>query len=237
MMAMSLPLALKPLCAKTCAALLVLAPLGSLAQETSVDPGVNRAYQGADYGRWKAAFETEGREVFEHRHAIIEMLSIAPGMAVADVGAGTGAFSVLLARKVGPRGTAIAQDITPAFVHGIAARARDEDLPQLRALLGTEKNALLPSAALDLVFTCDTYHHFEYPQAMLASLRDALKPGGRLVVIDYQRIPGRSSPWVRGHVRAGRETVIAEVETAGFELLRTHDGLLRENYFLEFRRR
>lgn len=204
-------------------------------QDHSLSPGVNQAYRSADFARWQATFESEGREVFERREAIVAALDLRPGMAVADVGAGTGAFSVLLAAKVGQEGRVIAQDVAPEFVRGIEARARRENLPQLQALLGGERDARLPEAGVDLVFTCDTYHHFEYPQAMLASLRQALKPGGRLVVIDYERIPGRSSAWVLGHVRAGRETVIAEVEAAGFQLLRSHP-LLRDNFFLEFRR-
>jgi ubiquinone/menaquinone biosynthesis C-methylase UbiE len=217
-------------------AVLVLLALPASGQDVSVSPGVNRAYHGADYARWQSAFETEGREVFEQRDRIIDTLAITPGMTVADVGAGTGAFSVLLARKVGAGGTAIAQDVTPEFIRGIAARAKEQKLPQLKTVLGAYKDARLPAGVVDLVFTCDTYHHFEYPQAMLASLHAALKPGGRLIVIDYQRIPGSSSPWVLGHVRAGRDTVVAEIEAAGFALLRSHD-FLRENYFLEFTRR
>ena len=103
-------------------------------------------------------------------------------------------------------------------------------------VLATDRSSQLPAASVDRIFICDTYHHFEYPQAMLSTLHAALKPGGRLVVIDYERIAGRSSSWILGHVRAGRATVIAEVEAAGFALLRSHD-FLRENYFLEFRRR
>jgi ubiquinone/menaquinone biosynthesis C-methylase UbiE len=208
----------------------------ALAQESSVKPGINQAYRGADYARWQASFETEGREVFEQRQRIIDALGIQSGMVVADVGAGTGAFSLPLARKVGAGGTVIAQDVAPEFIRGIEARARTEGLAQLRTVLGGERDARLPAGGVDLVFTSDTYHHFEYPQAMLASLHAALKSGGRLVVIDYERIPGRSSPWILGHVRAGRETVIAEIEAAGFGLLRSHD-FMRENYFLEFRRR
>lgn len=217
-------------------ALAWLAVSAALAQESSVKPGINQAYRGADYARWQSSFESEGREVFEQRQRIIDALGIRPGMVVADVGAGTGAFSLPLARKVGAGGTVIAQDVTPEFIRGIELRARGEGLTHLRTVLGGERDARLPVNGVDLVFTCDTYHHFEYPQAMLASLHAALKPGGRLVVIDYERIPGRSSPWILGHVRAGRETVIAEIEAAGFGLLRSHD-FLRENYFLEFRRR
>lgn len=216
-------------------ALTWFAASAALAQEVSVKPGINQAYQGADYARWQAAFETEGREVFVQRLRIVDALGIRPGMVVADVGAGTGAFSLPLARKVGAVGTVIAQDVTPEFINGIEARSRGAGLAQVRTVLGGERDAHLPAGGVDLVFTSDTYHHVEYPQAMLASLHTALKSGGRLVVIDYERVPGRSSPWILGHVRAGRETVIAEIEAAGFMLLRSHD-FLRENYFLEFRR-
>lgn len=203
------------------------------AQEQSVRPGINRGYEGADFARWQGMFESEGREVYEHRHAILAALDIRPDMTVADVGAGTGAFILLFASKVGAGGTAIAQDITPEFLEGIAERARRAGLDQVRTVRGDARDARLPANALDLVFTSDVYHHFEYPQDMLASLHRALKPGGRLVIIDYERIPGVSPPWILGHVRAGRGTVIAEVEAAGFRLAKTH-ALMRENYFLEF---
>jgi ubiquinone/menaquinone biosynthesis C-methylase UbiE len=212
---------------------LMVSAVLAVAQDTSVQPGINRAYDGADYQRWQGMFETEGREVFEKREAIIAALDIRPGMGIADVGAGTGAFSFPLARKVGITGKVIAQDISPEFLRGIEARVRKENLPQLHSLLGAEKEARLAPSSVDMVFTCDTYHHFEYPQAMLASLHQALRPSGRLIVIDYERLPGRSSPWVLGHVRAGRETVVTEIEAAGFKLLRSHQ-FLRENFFIEF---
>lgn len=214
----------------------LLVCLLALAQEHSVAPGINRAYEHPDYARWQATFESEGREIFVQRHAIVEALKLEPGMVVADVGAGTGVLSLLFAQRVGAGGSVIAQDIAPEFLRGIEARARMDGLAQLRTVLGGENDARLPANGVDLVFTSDVYHHFEYPQAMLASLHRALKPGGRLVVIDYEKIPGRSSPWVMGHVRANRETVVAEITAAGFELARSHD-FLHENYFLEFRRR
>ncbi len=208
--------------------------LGLPAQaEQSVRPGINRSYMETDYGLWQGIFETEGREVYAHRQRIVDALALAPGMAVADVGAGTGVFSVLMAKRVGPGGRVIAQDIAPDFVAGIARRAQAEGLSQLTPLQGTERDARLPANTFDLIFTSDTYHHFEYPQSMLASLWTALKPGGRLIVIDYERIPGRSSPWVLGHVRAGKETVVREIVAAGFRPLRSHDFMV-ENYFLEF---
>ncbi|MDP1524782.1 MAG: methyltransferase domain-containing protein [Rhodocyclaceae bacterium] len=215
--------------------LIILLPALAGAQERSISPGVNRAYENPEYARWQVAFETEGREIFEQRHAIVDALAIKPGMVIADVGAGTGVLSLLFAQKVGAGGTAIAQDIVPEFLRGIEDRARKAGLSQVRTLLGGEKDARLLAGSVDLIFTSDTYHHFEYPQAMLASLRSALKPGGRLIVIDYEKIPGRSSSWVMSHVRANRETVIAEITAAGFHLDRTHD-FLQDNYFLEFRK-
>ncbi len=216
---------------------LLLAWLPDLAdaQEHSLSPGINRYYQNPDYLQWQATFESEGREIYEQRQGIVEALRLKPGMVVADVGAGTGALSLLFAEKVGAGGTVIAQDIAPEFLRGIEERARKSGLAQVRTVLGGNKDTHLAANSIDLVFTSDTYHHFEYPQAMLASIHAALKPGGRLIVIDYEKIPGRSSPWVLGHVRADRATVITEITAAGFVLERTH-AFLRENYFLEFRK-
>jgi ubiquinone/menaquinone biosynthesis C-methylase UbiE len=207
----------------------------ALAQDRSLRPGINSYYQNPNFEQWQQMFETEGREVYDRRREIVAALGIRPGMTVADVGAGTGVFSMLFAHEVGVLGTVLAQDIAPGFVRGIEVRAGREKLINVRTVLGDEKEARLPPGSVDLVFVCDTYHHFEYPQAMLASLRAALKPQGRLAVIDYEKIPGQSGGWVMGHVRAGRDTAIAEIEAAGFRLVRTH-SLLRDNYFLEFAR-
>lgn len=84
---------------------------------------------------------------------------------------------------------------------------------------------------------CDTYHHFEYPRATLASIRRALRPGGRLVVIDFERIPGKTRPWLLSHVRAGKAVFRGEVEKAGFAFVREAEiEGFRENYFLLFRK-
>ena len=84
---------------------------------------------------------------------------------------------------------------------------------------------------------CDTYHHFEYPHSTLASLHQAIRPGGSLVVIDFERIPGESRDWVLEHVRAGKDVFTREIEAAGFELVEqvAIEGL-KENYVLRFRR-
>ena len=90
--------------------------------------------------------------------------------------------------------------------------------------------------AVDIVFTCDTYHHFEYPAATLASIRRALKPGGSFVVVDFERVPGKTRQWLLDHVRCGKEQVIREVSEAGFTLEAEVPLGFTENYFLRFRR-
>ncbi|QEG40970.1 class I SAM-dependent methyltransferase [Roseimaritima ulvae] len=102
-------------------------------------------------------------------------------------------------------------------------------------MLGTDTSIRLPLESVDLVFVCDTYHHFEQPSETLASIYRALKPGGRLVVIDFDRIPGVSRGWLLGHVRAGKDGFRDEIEAAGFEFDDEVDVEgFEENYLLRF---
>ena len=96
--------------------------------------------------------------------------------------------------------------------------------------------AKLPPASVDLVFICDTYHHFEFPHKTMSSIAKALKPGGRVALLDFERVEGKSSDWILGHVRAGKEVFSKEIEEAGFELVEELD-LFEENYFLVFRKK
>jgi predicted methyltransferase len=216
-------------------ALLAAGAAQAMAQARSVHPGINSPYEHPDFARSVRMFESEGREVYDRRGEIVAALGLKPGMRVADVGAGTGLFVRLLSPAVGPQGRVYAVDIAPEFVHNIVRLAREEKLSNVEAILGGAHDARLPPGSVDLVFTSDTYHHFEYPQDMLASIHRALSPGGTLVVVDYQRIAGVSGAWILDHVRAGKETVIAEIEAAGFKLVEDRP-LLRDNYFLRFRR-
>jgi SAM-dependent methyltransferase len=200
-----------------------------------VSPHLNAYYLDADYERWKAVFERPGREIFDQRHRILRESGVRTGMRVADIGAGTGLFTLLFARSVGPAGRVYAVDISPVFVQNILRRVEQERLGNVEGIVNTARAAGLAAGSIDLAFVCDTYHHFEYPAAMLRSIATALRPDGELVVIDFRRIPGVSRPWILGHVRAGRSEVAAEIEQAGFERVASED-FLRENYFLRFRK-
>lgn len=217
--------------------LLVIAvcPAPAWSQAQSVRPGINEYYQDPDFQVWVQRFESAGREVYDQRHAIVSALGLRPGMSVADIGAGTGLFTLLFAPLVGPEGRVYAVDISKVFITNVARRAREQGDVNVQTLVGTQHDTKLPAASVDIAFICDTYHHFEYPQNMLASIHDAVKPGGSLVVIDYRKDPDVSSDWVMGHVRANQAAVIDEIQAAGFKLLDTRDWL-RDNYFLHFKR-
>jgi len=214
---------------------LVPGAVSVLAQVQSVAPGINRHYENADFSRWQRSFESPGREVFDRRLEILAATGVRPGMTVADIGAGTGLFTWLFAGEVGPGGKVYAEDISPEFSDAIRELAREKGLGNVEVILGSERDTRLPPTAVDLAFLSDTYHHFEYPESMLASIRAALKPGGTLVVIDFEKMPGESSAWILGHVRAPKDAVVREIEAAGFILLEDRK-FLRENYFLRFRR-
>jgi predicted methyltransferase len=87
---------------------------------------------------------------------------------------------------------------------------------------------------VDVAFICDTYHHFEFPHKTMTSLRKAMKPGGRVIVIDFRRVEGESTEWTMNHVRAGQEVFEAEITKAGFRSVNEVQGLLKENYLLVF---
>ena len=216
--------------------LLALVASLPLRAEQNVNPGINSGYVNPNVLQWRGVFERDGREIWDRRDDILRHLRLKPGDVIADVGAGTGFLTMLMAREVAPGGRVYAVDIAPNFIDAIEQRAKDKGLTNVIGVVNDQKSVRLPPNSVDLVFVSDTYHHFEYPQTTLASIAEALRPGGELVVVDFIRIPGISSPWVLGHVRAGEETFTSEIEAAGFEL-KERLGFMRTQYYLRFRKR
>jgi len=188
-----------------------------------------------DVEQWLKRFERPDREVYHQRERIVSAMHLHPGMRVADIGAGTGFFTLLFARAVGPRGRVYAVDISPGFLDYIQQRARKAGLTNIVTVRGSDRSVNLPKGSVDVAFICDTYHHFEQPQAMLTSIAQALKPGGALFLIEFHRIPGKSSQWILNHVRAGEEVFTREIEAAGFRKVESYD-LLKANYMIRFER-
>lgn len=209
------------------------------AEESSVKPGINDNFKAEDLdvGTFVERFEGESREVFANRARIVDAIGLRAGDDVVDVGAGTGAFLDALATAVGPDGTVYAIDIAPKFVERLAERAREEGHANVVARLCSENSVDLPADSVDVAFICDVYHHFEYPRNTMASLAHALRDGGEVVIVDFERIPGVSREWILGHVRAGKDEVFAEMDAFGFELVEELDVGLEENWTARFRLR
>ena len=209
------------------------------AQEASVNPGINNNFLNPDLdaANWVQRFEIESREVFSARHDVAEVMAIQPGDKIADVGAGTGFYAKLFSETTGEEGWVYAVDIAPAFLQHINTQAAAAGITNLTSVLGGETSINLPPESVNIVFTCDTYHHFEYPAKTMASIHRALKPGGTFVIIDFKRIEGESSDFIMNHVRAGQDVFRSEIEAAGFELIEDIDlPSLEDNYLMRFRK-
>jgi ubiquinone/menaquinone biosynthesis C-methylase UbiE len=206
---------------------------------TSVKPGINDNFLAPDLDapQWVDRFEVESREIFRARTAIVAHLGLRRGDRVADIGTGTGLFVEPFSEEVGPDGWVYALDIAPAFLGRVGAGIDERQLQNVTPILCGQDDVRLPPASIHAAFICDTYHHFEFPATSLASLYRALKPGGQVVVVDFERVPGVSSDWTLDHVRAGKEVFRAEIEAAGFEFAEEVEVEgLAENYFLRFRK-
>jgi predicted methyltransferase len=203
------------------------------AQEQSVRPGINKAFEKPDVKEYLKKFEGESREIAASAKEIIAACKLKPGMAIADVGAGTGLFTRKFATEVGDQGKVFAVDISPDFLRHIEATCADAKIKNVATVLCDQFSTKLPKNSVDLVFICDAYHHFEFPQRTLQSIHDALKPGGGIVLIDFERIEGKSSDFILGHVRAGKDVFVREVTQAGFRAV-GEEKLLKENYFVRF---
>jgi len=190
-----------------------------------------------DIQQFVKRFESEARDIYAKRREITRAVGLRPGDAVADIGAGTGLFTQLFAEQVGPKGTVYAVDIAPAFVKYVAEQAKLHGYERIvKTVLNTPESAELNASSIDVAFTCDTYHHFERPEKMLASIHRALRPAGRLVVIDFD-LRKDSSEFIKQRARAVKEVYFREIAAAGFELIETKDApAIKDNFYVEFRR-
>ncbi len=206
------------------------------AQDKSVKPGVNDSFRDPDVKQFEGRFEVESREVFAQRQKIVEACQIIPGQTVADIGAGTGLFTRMFSDAAGKEGRVLAVDISQKFLDHIQKTTREAGQRNVEPLLCSDDSTQLPENSIDVAFICDTYHHFEFPLKTMKSLFQAMKPGGRVILVDFKRIEGVSSEWTLNHVRAGQEVFEAEVLSTGFQKVREERELLKENYFVVFQK-
>ncbi len=163
--------------------------------------------------------EVGSRELYAARDAVLAAAKIPAGARVADIGAGTGLYSLMFADKVGAAGVVFAVDIEPRFLKLIAQRAADLDVGNVVAVLGREDDITLPQSSVDVAFIADTYHYFSDRASIMSTVRDALAPGGRLIILDYTLDESHRDDQSRAHVRFGKAGMINEVESFGFNLV------------------
>ena len=122
---------------------------------------------------------------------------------------------MLFSKKVGDEGKVFAVDIATPFLATIHKKAEKKGIKNIETILCSDRNARLKKNAADIIFICDTYHHFEFPKSTLASIHKTLKNDGRLIVIDFERIEGKTRDWLMNQVRAGKEIFRAEIQSRG----------------------
>jgi ubiquinone/menaquinone biosynthesis C-methylase UbiE len=212
------------------------APLGQSPTPYAKEMNKKFADPDVDIQQFVKRFEDENREIYAKRQEIVRAMKLKPGAAVADIGAGTGLFTQMFAEQVGAKGTVFAVDIGPAFVKYIAEQAKQHGHEQtVKTVLNKPDSTELASGSIDVAFICDTYHHFEHPEKMLESIHRAMRPGGRLVIIDFD-LQKNSGEFVKQRARAPKEVYYKEIVAAGFELIPTKDApTIKDNFFAEFR--
>ena len=184
---------------------------------------------------WLERMEVGSRELYSAREEVVSALSLSKSDVVADIGAGTGLYTLMFAEAVGDQGRVFAEDIEPLFLDLINRRAEDAGFENITAVLGRETDVTLPENSIDVVFIADTYHYFDDREVVMKSVLKALKPDGSLVIVDYDLKTGEPRPEDMSHVRFGRAGVISEIEYVGFQLAEEREVPgLEENYFLRF---
>jgi ubiquinone/menaquinone biosynthesis C-methylase UbiE len=134
--------------------------------------------------RW---LEREEREEEEKLTLMVESLGLEPGMVVADIGAGSGVISAMIADRIGPDGTVLAVDIQQEMLDALAERCKKSGIANIKGILGTVQSPELEPASVDLAIMVDVYHEFDFPYEMLKEIAQSLKPGGRVIFVEYRK--------------------------------------------------
>ena len=207
------------------AGLSVLTPVR--AQSGSAAPSAQRKTS-TPYTGDLSIFESPGRDERLQINRVMDMLGIEPGKNVADIGAGSGWFTVRAARRVTGAGTVYAVDINPEAIHYIDQRAKKEQLQNIKTILSQPDDPQLPAASIDAVLLLKTYHEVAHPIVLLRNLRSSLKPGAKIGIIDRDGNGANHG--------VSKKVVVQEAAQAGYELRDSQDFVKADgvDYFLIF---
>jgi len=192
------------------------------------DPnGINKWYMGRQIAHVMSHFgidwlEREDREMEENTSLLLKNLAVKRGMVVADIGAGSGYHSALLSKMVGT-GKVFAVDVEPEMIAYLNARIKQEKLSRIVPVLSTEQKVSLPENTIDMMLLVDVYHEFSFPYEMALSMRAALKPGGKLVLVEF-RAEDPTVPIKTIH-KMSEAQAIKEFKAAGFAFDKNIDNL------------
>lgn len=174
--------------------------------------------------------ERPEREQEEAPEKALKAIGITPGMVIADVGAGTGYFTRRMARLTGPTGKVYGVDIQPRMIESLKRNIASEKLTNVEPVLALEDDPRLPAGEIDLILMVDVYHEFAKPQVMLARMRAALKPTGRMILLEYKK-EDPNVP-IRPEHKMSIEEARAEVEAEGFKLQKVISSLPRQHILI-----
>lgn len=160
----------------------------------------------------------------------LDAIGIEPGMVIADVGAGTGYFSRRMAKRTGAAGKVYAVDIQPRMIEALKRNAAEEKITNIEPVLSKEDDPLLPAGAIDMILMVDVYHEFANPQVMLKKMREALKPGGRMILLEFRK-EDPNVP-IRLEHKMTVDEAKAEIEAEGFKLQKVISSLPRQHILI-----
>jgi SAM-dependent methyltransferase len=194
---------------------------GSAGSEVDVHrPGMKHDF--SDVDRLSEGFDSPERLAWQKPDHVIALMAIEPGMTVVDLGAGTGFFEPPLSAAVGANGKVLALDVEPKMVEHLTSRAREAGLTQVEARLVAPGDPGLPAASVDRILIVNTWHHIDDRGPYSAKLRAALRPGGAIYVVDFDKASGKGPPPM--HKLEPRE-VIAELEAGGLAAQQVDEDL------------
>ena len=163
------------------------------------------------------------RQSEEDPERAIRELHLKPGMTVADIGAGTGYYTIRIAKLLSPTGKVLANDIQPEMLARLRAKAKAAGVNNVETILGAENDARLPRASIDMAIMVDVYHELSQPQQMLDSIRTALKPGGELVLLEFRKEDANVP--IRPEHKMALDQIKAEVEPQGYKFEKSVETL------------